>query len=256
VGQVFIERIGFTALKGARHLTHDVVDLSGDGPVGDRMFALVDPSRGRVLRTVDNPSLVRACARWEAEAGVLTVDLPGGRIEGVPRPSDQRLTVDYWGRATAVRCLTGPWAQAYSEYLGYEVVLCSSAAGEVVYGASVTVLTTGSMGLLARRLGRVVESERFRSTFLIDTGHCAAQVEDSWIGHELRFGEAIVRVRALVPRCAVVDLDPETGHRNAGVLRELGQYRLNDAGITFGVDAVVTTPGRVRIGDHVDLTNG
>jgi uncharacterized protein len=252
---VLIERIGFTPLKGGRHMTHDLADLTADGPVGDRVFCLVDRSRGRVLRTVENPSLLRACARWEA--GVLSVDLPGQSIEGVPSPSGETLKVDYWGRTAAVQGCTGPWADAYSEYLGYDVVLCRSVtAGEVVYGASVTLLTTVSMRLLAQRLGREVDSERFRSTFLVDAGDSASHVEDSWVGRQLRVGEATVRVRGVVPRCAVVDIDPVTGHDDASVLRELAGYRLSQGEINFGVDAVVTATGRVRTGDQVELESG
>jgi len=158
---VLIERIGFTPLKGGRHMTHDLADLSMDGPVGDRVFCLVDRSRGRVLRTVENPSLLRACARWDG--GVLSVELKGDTFEAVPLPTGEMLEVDYWGRNAAVQGCAGPWAEAYSEHLGFDVVLCRSVtAGEVVYGASVTVVTTASMRLLTERLGREVESERFR----------------------------------------------------------------------------------------------
>jgi uncharacterized protein YcbX len=249
---VLIERIGFTSLKGGRHMTHDLADLTADGPVGDRVFCLVDRSRGRVLRTVENPVLLWTCARWQA--GVLSVDLPGHTIEGVPSSNGETLEVDYWGRTAAVQGCTGPWSEAYSEYLGYAVVLCGSVnPGEVVYGASVTVLTTSSMRLLAGRLGREVDSARFRSTFLVDTDDSTPHVEDSWVGRELRVGEATVRVRGVVPRCAVVDLDPVTGQRDASVLAELAGYRLSQGEINFGVDAVVTTPGRVRTGDRVEL---
>jgi len=127
--------------------------------------------------------------------------------------------------------------------------------GEVVYGASVTVVTTGSMRLLAQRLGREVADARFRSTFLVDTADSAPHVEDSWVGRELRVGEATVKVRGVVPRCAVVDLDPVTGRGDAPVLRELAAYRQGQAEISFGVDAVVTVPGRVRTGDLVVLTS-
>jgi uncharacterized protein len=262
-----IARIGFTPLKGGRHLTHDRADLTADGPVGDRVFCLVDRSRGRVLRTVENPGLLRACARWEA--GTLSVnipnpsmDLPGVTIEGVPSPNGETLTVDYWGRNATLEGCTGPWAEAYSEYLGYNVVLCRSAnPGEVVYGASVTLLTTSSMHRLAQRLGREVDSARFRSTFLVETAalvdtsgrDSASNLEDSWVGRELRVGEATVRVRGVVPRCAVVDLDPVTGQKDAPVLQELAGYRLSQGEISFGVDAVVTASGRVRAGDQVDL---
>jgi len=252
VVEVLIQRIGLTPVKGGRHLARDRADLTMDGPVGDRVFCLVDLSRGRVLRTVENPALLQACARWTD--GLLTVDLPAGQFEGVPLPSGEMLSVDYWGRTAAVESCLGPWSRAYSEHLGYDVVLCRSAnAGAVVYGASVSVVTTGSMSLLARRLGRRVESERFRSTFLVDTGDGPPHVEDSWVGRELQVGGARVRVRATVPRCAVVDLGPVTGQRDAPVLRELADYRQGQGEVRFGVDAVVTRAGQVRVGDPVEL---
>ena len=247
-----IERIGFTPVKGGRHLTHDLVDLTLDGPVGDRVFCLVDRSRSRVLRTVENPTLLQVSARWEA--GVLSVELPGRTLEEVPSPSGETFTVDYWGRTATLRGCTGPWAEAYSGHLGLDIVLCRAATpGEVVFGASVTLVTTGSMSLLSQRVGRQVGSERFRSTFLVDTGDSAPHVEDSWPGRDLRVGAATVRVRAMVPRCAVVDLDPGTALKDMPVLSRLSGYRLSQAEINFGVDAVVTVPGQVRTGDPVAL---
>lgn len=252
LGRVIIDRIGFTPVKGGRHLTHDVVDLAPDGPVGDRVFCLVDRSRGRVLRTVENPSLLQACARWNA--GMLSVELNGRIIEGTPTPSGETFTFDYWGRDARLEGCAGPWAQAYSEHLGREVVLCRCvSAGEVVYGASVTIVTTASMSRLSERLGDRVASERFRSTFLVDAGSSASHVEDSWVGRELQLGEATVRVRGMVPRCAVIDFDPATGDGDVRVLRELAAYRLSQGEINFGVDAVVTAAGRVRTGDTVEL---
>ena len=249
-----IERVGFTPLKGGRHLTQALADLTTVGPVGDRVFCLVDRSRSRVLRTVENPTLLQACACWEA--GVLSVDLRGQTLEGTAPPTGGMFTVDYWGRVAQVQACAGPWAAAYSAHLSFDVALCRAVtAGEVVYGASVTVVTTSSVRLLAKRCGREIESERFRSTFLVDTGDAPAHVEDTWVGRELRFGQATVRVRSLVPRCAVVDLDPASGRRDTAVLRALAGYRQSQAGVTFGVHAVVTAPGPVRTGDQARLSS-
>lgn len=249
-----IERIGFTPLKGARHRPHDAVQLATDGPVGDRVFCLVDPARGRVVRTVENPSLVRATASWDA--GVLSVDLPGSTVEGAPTPTGEVLKCDYWGRSAAVEIVEGPWAEAFSDYLGYDVLLARSVnAGEVVYGASVTLLTTASMRLLSERVGREVDSASFRSTFLLDSDE-EPHAEDSWVGRVVRLGDATVLVRGTVPRCAVVDIDPGTGLSAARVLKTLAGYRLVDQEVHFGVDAVVVEPGAVRVGDHADLERG
>ena len=62
-----------------------------------------------------------------------------------------------------------------------------------------------------------------------------------------------MRIRGVLPRCAVVDLNPVTGRRDARVLAELAKYRLSRTEINFGVDAVVTAAGLVRTGDQVEL---
>ena len=60
-----VSRIGFTPLKGGRHRTHGSVVLAEDGPVGDRVFCLVDPVADRCLRTVENPTLIRTSVTWD-----------------------------------------------------------------------------------------------------------------------------------------------------------------------------------------------
>lgn len=256
-----IDRIGFTPLKGTRHLAHASVDLAEDGPVGDRVFCLVDPSRSRVLRTVENPSLVRAVARLDS--GILSVDLPAVSVEGAPAPTGEVMKVDYWGRTAAVERVEGPWAEAFSDYLGYDVVLArSTTPGEVVYGGSVTLLTTASVRLLSERVGHPVKSEVFRSTFLIDAGDVEDRphAEDSWVGRELRMGGARLLVRGLVPRCAVIDIDPgektvDTVDRGS-VMGALAGYRRAGTEVHFGVDAVVVSPGTVHAGDSAELERG
>jgi uncharacterized protein YcbX len=249
---VLVERIGFTPLKGGRHVAHPTSLLTARGPAGDRMFCLVDPTRDRVLRTVENPTMVQAVARVSGET--LVVDLPSGAVEGTPIPTGDLRTVDYWGREAKVELLDGPWSAALSEHLGYAVRLARPVhAGDVVYGGSVTLVTTSSMSLLAQRVGHPVGSERFRATYLLDADGLAPHAEDTWVGREVRLGEATVRVRGVVPRCAVIDLDPATGVRDVPVLQTLAGYRRSDGEICFGVDAEVTVPGRVSVGDPVVL---
>lgn len=258
-----VSRIGFTPVKGGRHREHGYVDLAVAGPVGDRVFCLVDVARERVLRTVENPTLLRTEAAWES--GVLTVTLPHGRVEGVPVPTGQVLKVDYWGRVAAVEVVDGPWAAAYSALLGRQVVLARSTnPGEVVYGAPVSLVTTAALATLARKHGGAVEDAAFRATFTIDTsgdieGETALDdaAEDPGASRRFRVGAAEIEVRGAVPRCAVVDLDPRNGVRASSVLASLARYRRARDGVTFGIDAVVSRPGRVHVGDVVhDVERG
>jgi uncharacterized protein len=250
VPRMHVSRIGLTPLKGARHRGLPAVELAPDGPVGDRVFCLVDRVRGRVLRTVENPASVQSVADWRD--GVLSVALPTGAVEGRPVPTGETLKVDYWGRVAGLDVVDGPWAAAYSEQLGYDVELARAAGpGEVVYGASVSLVTSSSLGRLRDRVGEPLHSARFRATFTIDTDDAAPHVEDSWLGRSVTIGGAELTVRGLVPRCTVVDLDPVTGQRTTPVLRTLAGYRRLPGEVVFGVDAVVTRPGRVEAGDEV-----
>jgi uncharacterized protein YcbX len=255
---VRVLRSGLTVLKGARHVTRPWVDLTPDGPAGDRLFCLVDRSRARVLRTVENPLLVQAEADWDGAVLAVTVD--GRRVAGVPSATGETVKVDYWGRQVALEVVDGPWAAACSAHVGREVTLTRSPApGEVVYGAAVSLVTTSSLDRLTAECGRTVASERFRATFTVDTGDLPPYVEDGWLGTRVSLGEAEVEVRSALPRCAVVDLDPVTGRKDLDVLRTLGRYRRAPAGsgdVLFGVDAVVTRAGRVGTGDTVVTEGG
>ncbi len=248
---MYVARIGFTPVKGGRHRTHGSAMLTPAGPVGDRVFCLVDATVDRCLRTVENPTLLQASAAWDGT--VLSVELPAGSVTGEPRPTGEVREVDYWGRTAALEVVAGPWAAAYTEHLGREVVLARSDPGEVVYGGAVTLVTTGSLRRLADEVGEPVDAARFRATFEIDAD---AGTEDGWVGRRVRVGAAEVRVRGLVPRCAVIDLDPTTGVRDRSLLGTLAGRRRFGVEIPFGVDAEVTVPGRVATGDRAEVVPG
>jgi uncharacterized protein YcbX len=246
---VRVERIGFTPVNGGRHVDHGDVQLALSGPVGDRVFCLVDPGRNRVVRTVENPSLLQVVAGWHG--GVLSVELPTEYLDGVPVGTGSPRQVDYWGREAAVEIIDGPWAEGYSRFLGYEVAVARPlTSGEVVYGAAVSIVTTQALQWLVQRVGHEVESERIRSTLLIDSGPGAFRTENAWVGRRLWVGEARLQAISAVPRCAVIDLDPSTGCRNRSLLSALACPHGDE--ITFGVGAVVTRPGRIRVDDAVE----
>ncbi|WP_105034107.1 MOSC domain-containing protein [Cryobacterium aureum] len=245
-----IRDIGLSALKGGPHTTRKNVLLEADGPVGDRLFAVVDLANGRVLKTVEHPLLITCRAQWQD--GVLSVDIGGQQIAATPEFNDQNVTLDYWGRAVGMQVVDGPWALAFSRLLGKDVAVAQiNTPGGVVYGDSVTILTTSSLRRLADEAATTVDARRFRATFTIDTGDAAAQVEDSWAGRELDVGSARLRVGVGIPRCAVIDLEPDTGARGTNLLKTLA--RLNGSDIPFGVYAQVIRPGSVGCGDQVRL---
>lgn len=247
-----VTRIGFTPVKGGRHVAHPSVAIGPSGPVGDRVLCLVDPARDRVLRTVEHPALLRTVPTLTGDR--LDVELDGGVVSGALVPTGETHKVDYWGRLAQVELLDGPWTALYAELTGQDVTLARVAtAGDVVYGGAVSLVTTGSLHALSARVGAPVAAERFRPTLVVDSGPEPPGVEMSWAGREVTVGSAVVRVRGAVPRCAVVDLDPVSGSKDLAVLRTLAGYGRGQGEPRFGVDADVVRPGHVSTGDTVAL---
>jgi uncharacterized protein YcbX len=245
---VRVRRLGFAAVKGTRHLARPAVTLTVGGPEGDRRYAVADPSTGRVLRTVDHPALSRVEA--EVVDGLLLLRLPDGTVvDGPALPDGERARTvegDYWGRLAPLRPLDGPHDAVLTAYLGRPAAVVATEPGAVVWGAAVSLVTTGELDRLVGRLhaaGATVPEgldERFRATVTLEAA------TDPQPGTRLRLGAAVVEVVGRIERCAVIDADPGTGLRDSRVLRHLEHH---DGLPTFGVDARVVVPGTVRAGD-------
>jgi len=250
-------RAGFAPVKGTRHLAYDAVHLDEGGPVGDRGYALVDLAGGprghqaRVLKTVQNPTLV--AVRAELVGQRLDVVLPdGAAASDQPRPTGEVVTSDYWGRATPLELVDGPHAELFSDWLGKPVRLARAGRGEVVFAASLSIVASASLRDLAARadepaLAALEQAARFRPSLVVDTDE--PFIEETWLGRSFALGPGldapVIRVGVPIPRCAVIDVDPDTGERGTRLLKTLAAHRpLNRAGEpAFGVYAEVVSPG-------------
>jgi hypothetical protein len=89
---------------------------------------------------------------------------------------------------------------------------------------------------------------------LIGLAGCSPHEEDEWVGGRVRIGEALVRVREQVARCAITTQDPNKGLRDLDTLRVIKNYRgvRGRKYLDFGVYGDVVEPGRVRLGDNVE----
>lgn len=245
-----VSRLGLALVKGTCHLDRDDVVLDRHGPVGDRTWCLVDRAAARVLRTVENPALLRLTVRdvgspEELRLAVTTAD--GRTTEAATRDAVHGIRAfDYWGRGARIRLQDTALHDAFSEVLERDVALARADRGDVVYADPVSVVTTGALRRLEEALradGYAVSSPldaRFRATVTLDLD------DDPPPGTRLRLGEAVVEVTEPLERCAVVDLDPVTGERID--VRLLPHLRAADGRLLFGVGARVLRPGTVRVG--------
>lgn len=261
-----VARLGASLLKGGRQQLLASAAVTRRGVTGDRRFCFVDLAAARVLRTVENPSLLALRAHTVRDQGArvetLHVDIPcRGTVSGPVRLGEQ-VEADYWGRRAALRLLDGPWGDAVGTWLGRPVGLAEALPGDVVYSGALTVTTTGSVAEAARRAGRPAtcgrdlldEAGRWRSNVVVDTGEAPPFTEDAWVGGALRLGGVLVRVRAHVPRCAVVRHRPGTGDRDpVDPLVVLAPDRTAVGEVVFGVDCDVLEPGDVTVGDVAEV---
>ena len=220
--ELTVRAAGFAPVKGMRHLTRARLELDERGVVGDRDWCLVDVAARRVLRTVQHPSLIAVHASTDGDR--LSMTLPTGEsISEAPADSGEVLTCDYWGRSVDLAVASGGHAALVSEWLGKDVRLARAPRGSVVFAAPVTVVGTASLRDLAERTGHPVEAARFRATLVVDTDE--PYVEDTWLGTEVQVGDAVITMGGPIPRCAVIDHHPETGAKDARLLKALARDR-------------------------------
>ena len=241
-----VPSIGFAHIKGTRHEARPGAIVDAQGPVGDRPFCFVDVERAQVLKTVQNPRLIRMTTSLVDDT--LTVTLPDGRsASGVPAGSGERLTCSYWKRPVDLELTDGPHSALASEWLGKSVRLARAHRGDVIYGAGLSIVTTASMRELADQSGHHElqdEAARFRATLVLDTDE--PFIEETWRGRDVMLnvpdvGALRVRIGEPIARCAILDLDPITGERGSNLLKTLVASRpRNEAGEPyFGVNAEV-----------------
>ena len=195
---------------------------------------------------------------YDDAAGSLALHLPDGDVVAGDIAVGELLTTSFFGRPVAGRVVEGPWSEALSGLAGRTLRLVRTE--EPGHGADrggragVSLVGTASLAALANAAGvERVDGRRFRMLFGVDG--VPPHAEDGWIGRPLRIGDAVVRLRGNVGRCAVTTQNPETGVPDLDTLRVLGRYRGDvetSEPLPFGVWGEILERGRVRLGDPVE----
>ena len=115
----------------------------------------------------------------------------------------------------------------------------------------VSLVNLASLRDIERVMHRQLDPLRFRANIYIDIGE--PWIERTWIGGKLRIGEGVV-LSAIenITRCAAVNVDPATGHRDAQIPRTLNDiFGHEDCGVYLSA----LTPGTINEGDTVELVS-
>ena len=248
--------LSLAPVKSLRLHEVDELHLGLDGVEGDRQFLLSD-GNGHLVNAKRVGALMQVVAERAASRTSLTLRFPDGEVVGGEVVLGPPSTVLAYGELRPVRAVVGPWSAALSSFVGFEVRLVAPvAAGGGVDrfpGGGATLLSVASVDALALA-AQVPEVDRRRFRMNVGLDGAAAFEEDGWIGRVVAVGEASIRVKGNVGRCAVTTENPLTGIADLRTLHLLGNLRAGVAAtepLPFGVWGEVVGAGRVRVGDAV-----
>jgi uncharacterized protein YcbX len=254
-----VARISIAPVKGLGLVHPDEVLVETTGVLENRRFHIVDEN-GRRYNQLRKGTLVQIKPEYDAEREWLALRFPDGSSAEGTVALDGEVTTDFYGRPVTGNYVAGPWSEALTKWFGRELRLIQSAPGAAVDRGRghVSLVSRASLAELGKRGGQEgpVDGRRFRMLFELDG--CEPHEEDRWVKRQLRIGEALVRLRNDVGRCAITTQNPDTGVPDFNTLRTIAGYRPmthNEAGkehIPFGVYGEVLEPGRVGLGDSVE----
>jgi uncharacterized protein len=119
--------------------------------------------------------------------------------------------------------------------------------------ASISVITSDTVGEVCRLAGKSADVRRFRPNIVVRSSRGVPFEEDEWVGGVLTFGESddapAVAVTMHDVRCAMVNIDPDDGSLHTEMMKAAVRANQNNAGI-YGA---VTRVGKLFVGQSVVL---
>jgi uncharacterized protein len=251
----------------------NAAEVTTRGLLGDRAYALVDASDGKVA-SAKNPR--KWPALFDCRAALadiptkgmtvppVCITLPDGTIVSSERPDVDRVlstalkrpvTLESAGQAEGSAARATMAEEYWPDMEGLEhrdtVTEFGLPAGTFFDAAFVHLLTTATLDRLRSLYpqGRF-EARRFRPNMVIETANDVGFLENAWIGRTIAVGEKVrLSVTGPCSRCVMTTLAQGDLPRDAGILRTATQH--NQANV--GVYASVVQGGVVRRGDSVSL---
>lgn len=259
----------------------NAVEVTKGGLLGDRAYALVDRSDGKVA-SAKNPrkwpqlfdfrAALADSPRTGVKAPPVRITLPDGTMVNSDQPDLHQLvskvlkrevTLDAIAHVhpdageSALTDLRTTTAEEYwpdIEGLDYRNTVTEFGLPEGTFFdcAFVHLLTTATLDRLQALYpqGRF-EVRRFRPNIVVETANSENDfVENAWVGHVLAIGDAVrLNITGPCPRCVMTTLPQGDLPQDTGILRIAAQHNRS----SVGVYASVLQSGKIRRGDSIRL---
>ncbi len=274
---VCIESLAYYPVKGCRRVECDSVELLPTGLCHDREWVIVEPG-GMFITQRTDAVLATLAPSIDAAGQALTIAAPGRATLRVPLACrGERRRVRVWKDECAADDQGDEAAAWLAAIVGRPLRLMRFAVdGErhanpgfahgdyapVKFADAFPVLVTQSASLAALNAAIAQSGKapaeaplpmtRFRPNIVLSG---LAPFDEDRIDR-LHIGEAVLRLAKPSTRCIVTTTDQDSGVRGIEPLPTLKRLRWNGTlkGVTFGENATVLRPGRLRVGDAVAVT--
>lgn len=234
------ERLTSAVLEAGACFPCDRLYAVEDGPSGFDPAAPQHISKMKFTVLAKIPAVARVRTLYDEVSGVLSAQAEGySDFAGDLRAAEGRAAFEAWLAAFLgeeasgpLRVIEGPGAHRFMD----------SRSGFV------SIVNLASVRDLSQRLGRGLDPLRFRANLYVEGW--PAWVENDWTGRTLSVGAATAEVLKPIVRCAATHVDPDTGERDADLVKALFDLY----GHMFcGIYLTVTAGGAVGEGDRVAL---
>jgi len=270
----------------------DQAELTAQGVVGDRAYALIDSVSGKVVSAKSLklfPGILDCRASfveppWTGHAlPPVRITLPNGdSVTSGSGEADRALSA-YFGRDVTL-AKAAPADFTIDQYhpdledadpAGHRDTVVEARLGAAFFAEAglpspvpagaffdlfpASVMTTSTLTKLSalHKKGRV-DSRRFRMNVIVGTSD-PGFIENNWVGRDVAIGDGVrLKVAMLDPRCVMTTLAQDDLPDDIDVLRTLVRYNRLQVGNAgrfpcAGVYAIVEAPGTLRMGDSVAL---
>jgi uncharacterized protein YcbX len=225
-------------VKSMAGITCESAHLGLHGVAGDRRFAFRragDPTGFPFLTAGKFPAL-------------LTYQPIGFEdVNGEPLPTHVRTPS---GSELALR--SEELRREIAQQSGHDVELMMLRHG-IFDDGQVSLISLATIAAIGREAGMELDRRRMRANVVLETESVEAFLEDAWVGATMIFGDdddaPAVSVVSRDERCAMMNMDPDSGRQDPRVMKAV--VRMNDN--YAGVYASVVRAGTIRAGQTVRI---
>jgi uncharacterized protein len=212
-----------------------------DGILGDRQYSFVRSEQAS-----------RNSFPWMTAREFTRMLLYRPQFDHLPSPQEPEPLVQVRTPGGAVReAGDATLREELAGELGQAVFLLKSARG-IFDCQHISLFSLASVNALAAEADCAIDPRQFRANVYMEPAFGQAFEEETWTDCVLGIGaEVLTGVTQRDARCMMINLNPESGEQNPGVLKAVVQKHQGQAGLYVNV----IRPGVIRVGDPIRLVS-